>query len=65
MSGVLLSGKAQAALVIINTGGRDVVIDKITVRGQESDWSNVYYNITSGGISADLNMLTQTRQGHF
>ncbi|MEM0007578.1 MAG: hypothetical protein QXR89_04845 [Candidatus Bathyarchaeia archaeon] len=48
------SGNAQAALVIINTGGRDVVIDKITVRGQESDWSNVYYNITSGGISADL-----------
>jgi len=46
--------KAQAALVIINTGGRDVVIDKISVRGQESDWSNVYYNITSGGISADL-----------
>jgi len=45
---------AQAALVIINTGGRDVVIDKISVRGQESDWSNVYYNITSGGISADL-----------
>jgi len=49
------SGKhAQAALVIINTGGRDVVIDKITVRGQESDWSYVYYNITQGGISADL-----------
>jgi len=48
------SGNAQAALVIINTGGRDVVIDKITVRGQESDWAYVYYNITSGGISADL-----------
>ena len=26
----------QAALAIVNTGGRDVVITKVTVRGQES-----------------------------
>jgi hypothetical protein len=45
---------AEAALMIINTGGRDVVIDKITVRGQECDWTKVFYNITSGSISADL-----------
>jgi hypothetical protein len=44
----------EAALMIINTGGRDVVIDKITVRGQEADWSKVFYNITTGSISADL-----------
>ncbi|MEM4142625.1 MAG: type IV pilin [Candidatus Bathyarchaeia archaeon] len=48
------SGKSQAAIMIINTGGRDVVIDKITVRGQECAWENVYYNITSDSISADL-----------
>jgi len=36
-------GWAQAAIVIVNTGGKDVVIDKITVRGQESAWTNVYY----------------------
>ncbi|MEM3731810.1 MAG: hypothetical protein QW667_07730 [Candidatus Bathyarchaeia archaeon] len=45
---------AEAAIIIINTGGRDVVIDKISVRGQECDWSKVFYNITSGSISADL-----------
>ena len=28
---------AEAAFLIINTGGRDVVINKITVRGQSAD----------------------------
>ena len=45
---------AQAALVIINTGGRDVVIDKITVRGQEINWTNVYYQISSTAPTSDL-----------
>ena len=44
----------QAAIMIINTGGRDVVIDKISIRGQESAWTNVFYNITTDAISADL-----------
>jgi hypothetical protein len=44
----------QAAIMVINTGGRDVVIDKLTVRGQECAWANVYYNVTSESISADL-----------
>ncbi|MBS7636068.1 hypothetical protein KEJ37_01780 [Candidatus Bathyarchaeota archaeon] len=30
-------------MVIINTVGRDAVIDKISVRGQECRWSKVYY----------------------
>ena len=34
---------AQAAFVLVNTGGRDVVIDEITARSQTSDWSDVYY----------------------
>lgn len=46
---------AEAAIVIVNTGGKDVVIDKVTVRGQESVWTNVFYwrtnNVT---ISDDL-----------
>jgi hypothetical protein len=45
---------AQGAIMIVNTGGRDVVIDKIAVRGQESAWSNIFYNITSGAISDDF-----------
>jgi hypothetical protein len=46
---------AQAALVILNTGGKDVVLDKISVRGQECAWTNIYYwrtnNVT---VSNDL-----------
>ena len=45
---------SQAAFLMINTGGRDLVIDKISVRGQESAWSNVYYNVTNTAIAADF-----------
>jgi len=45
---------SQSAIMVINTGGRDIVIDKITVRGQTMDWSYVYYNITTDSISSDL-----------
>jgi len=45
---------SQAAFLMINTGGRDLVIDKISVRGQESAWTNVFYNVTDSSISGDL-----------
>jgi hypothetical protein len=53
---------SQASLMVINTGGRDVVIDKISVRGQECDWNNtetsnnklVLYCTTTNPISSDL-----------
>jgi len=45
---------AETAFLIINTGGRDVVLDKITVRGQECTWTDVYYNKTQTTINADL-----------
>ena len=49
-------GWSQAAFVIINTGGRDVLLDKITVRGQECPWTDVYYWVTNNyTITADLN----------
>jgi len=55
------NGTASAAFVITNTGGRDVVIDKITVRGVEK--TTIYYktitsvsdpgcNFTSSGLTA-------------
>jgi hypothetical protein len=37
------SSLAQAAFVLTNVGGRDVLLDKITVRDQEEPWSDVYY----------------------
>ena len=54
-----------ASLMIINTGGRDIVIDKIAVRGQEAPWNDavstgkfVLYKITSDPISADFQFQT-------
>jgi hypothetical protein len=43
---------SEAAFVIINTGGRDVVINKITIRGQEAPWAQVYSGV--GSVTADL-----------
>jgi hypothetical protein len=48
---------AEAAILVINTGGRDVVLDKITVRGQECAWSNVFFAITSNPPTADLSFI--------
>jgi len=48
---------AEAAIVIVNTGGKDVVLDKIAIRGQDCPWANVYYWRTNTiVISADLNV---------
>jgi hypothetical protein len=52
-----------AALMVVNTGGRDVVIDKIAVRGQECPWNGtigpgnekfVVYTTTRGATVGDL-----------
>jgi hypothetical protein len=45
---------AEGVVMVINTGGRDVAIDKITVRGQECAWSKVFYYTTTDTISSDL-----------
>jgi len=45
------SGDSLAAFVITNTGGRDTVIDKITIRGKAQNWSKICYwkpNFTEG-----------------
>ncbi|MGB9778151.1 MAG: hypothetical protein ACP5LB_04480 [Candidatus Bathyarchaeia archaeon] len=48
---------AEAAIIIVNTGGKDVVLDKITVRGQECSWQNVYYwRTNTETISTDLSV---------
>ncbi|RLI21634.1 hypothetical protein DRO54_03220 [Candidatus Bathyarchaeota archaeon] len=57
-------GWSEAALMIINVGGRDVLLDKIVVRGQESSWNNVYYWITNNiTVSADLNVTRTLLSG--
>ncbi|MEM3577676.1 MAG: hypothetical protein QXX51_04390 [Candidatus Bathyarchaeia archaeon] len=54
---------SEAAFLIINTGGRDLVIDKIAVRGQECQWSNVYYNKTEDTINEDLPYIIPHENG--
>ena len=54
---------AEAAVLIINTGGRDVVMDKITVRGQECAWSTVFYNKTTSTINTDLSYNSTLTDG--
>ena len=48
------TGGAEAAFVVEGLGGRDILIDKITVRGVECSWSSVYFNRTSSSITSDL-----------
>ena len=51
---------SQATLMVINTGGRDVVIDKLAVRGQECEWNNsaankfVLYATANGSVRQDM-----------
>ena len=54
---------AETAFLIINTGGRDIVIDKISVRGQECNWSTIYYSKTTDTINGDLGYVTPHANG--
>ena len=51
---------AVGALKVQNLGGRDILIDKIEVRGVEAAWSNVYYYRVPSGttIAGDLNVTS-------
>lgn len=53
----------QSALMIINTGGRDVVIQKIAIRGQTVIWTNVYYAVTNKAVPADLQCNSSSTAG--
>jgi len=54
---------SESAFLIINTGGRDLVLDKISVRGQETTWSDLWYNKTQNSISEDLPYVTPEADG--
>ncbi len=53
----------QAAIMIINTGGRDVVMQKFAIRGQTVSWANVYYSTTDQAVSSDLPCNTAIDEG--
>jgi len=52
---VYANGTAFAAVAIDNVGGRDVVIDKVQVRGVEANWSTVRYLRLSSAFTTSLN----------
>jgi len=56
-------GSTQGALMIINTGGRDVVIQKFAVRGQTVTWSDVYYSTTTEAVASDLSCNCSATEG--
>jgi len=62
--GVNQNGWAEAAMSILNTGETDVTLRKITVRGVECSWNNVFYWKTdTGPISDDLEVTSTELSG--
>jgi len=55
------AGNAIAAVCIDNVGGKDVVIDKITVRGVEAGWSSVHYLRLGAPITESLNFFDEAK----
>jgi heme/copper-type cytochrome/quinol oxidase subunit 2 len=55
-------GTAVGAMTVTNTGGRDVVLSKITVRGQASAWANVYTNTTGPLTANDITYTVASAQ---
>jgi len=55
---------AETAFLIINTGGRDLVLDKISIRGQQAAWTSVFYNKTTATISNDLPYVAPTNSSY-
>ena len=49
---------SQASVMVINTGGRDVVINKVAVRGQDCAWATaakfIVYSITNDPVNTDM-----------
>jgi hypothetical protein len=49
---------SMASVMVINTGGRDVVINKIAVRGQDCAWADsgkfIVYSITNEPVTTDM-----------
>ncbi|RJS74318.1 hypothetical protein CW712_06760 [Candidatus Bathyarchaeota archaeon] len=52
---VYQNGTSFAAFEVDNIGGKDIVIDKLEVRGVEASWSTVYYFRTQLTVTDTLN----------
>jgi|SRR5665647_2146677 len=49
---------SMASVMVINTGGRDVVINKVAVRGQDCAWASsgkfIVYSVTNEPVTTDM-----------
>ena len=54
---VAADGTAVGAIMVTNTGGRDVVLSKVAVRGQDVASSDIFYVVAGSGdtLTTDLN----------
>lgn len=57
---VNVNGVAEAAVMVTNNGGRDVVISDFAVRGQQAAWTNVFYAVAvpADSLTTDLQYVT-------
>ncbi len=64
-------GNAYAALMIQNTGGRDVLVDKLLVRGVEAPWGDTtvvaqYYAVLGADdVSSDFAVMKNATDYYF
>ena len=54
------TGVAEGAIMVTNNGGRDVVLNQISVRGQPSAWTDVFYAVAvkADDLTTDLAYVT-------
>jgi len=58
------NGWSEAAIVAVNTGEKDALLRKITIRSIECDWRNVYcWETDAGPVSSELKQTTTELSG--
>ncbi len=60
-----LRGTSEAAILIVNTGGRDIVVQKVTVRGQTVNWSETFYFKGEFTLTTDITYVEGLSEGSF
>jgi FlaG/FlaF family flagellin (archaellin) len=64
-------GNAYAAILIQNTGGRDILVDKLTIRGVEAPWGDAtvivqYYKVLTGDdVGADFAVMKNVSDSYY
>lgn len=56
---------SQLAILIVNTGGRDVVVQKVTVRGQTVNWSQSFHYRGEFTLTSRLTYIEDITNGSF